>query len=265
MWLRRGPWQRRRTDPAPIKRLRQLTALAVLCALPACQAGAAEEERGADVQTLGLFSSLPIYWGEGADIGAMIDGGGEPGWLRQVLEQRFALAPLDALESESLAGIDRLLLAQPRPLAPSENVALDDWVRSGGRALIFADPMLTRHSEYALGDKRRPADTVLLSPILTRWGLELRFDEGQPAGERVVELDGASMPVDLAGEFALIEGGEASTCAISDNGLIARCRIGEGLVDLVADAAVLDEEGTAIDAARRAEIVEQLLGAALDS
>ncbi len=246
----------------------QLAALLVLCALPACQAGAAEEERSKANEaspTLGLFSSLPIYWGEGADIGTMIDGGGEPGWLRQVLERRFSLAPLDALEPETLAEVERLLLAQPRPLAPSENVALDNWVRAGGRALIFADPMLTRHSEYALGDKRRPADMVVLSPILARWGLELRFDESQAAGERMVEANGAAVPVDLAGEFVARDSGDDSTCAILDNGLIARCRIGEGRVDLVADAALLDEEGGAVDATRRAEIVNRLLADALES
>ena len=50
-------------------------------------------------------------------------------------------------------------------------------MRGGGRVLLFADPMLTRHSAFALGDRRRPQDVVLLSPILARWRLELQFDE----------------------------------------------------------------------------------------
>lgn len=259
------PRPRRRYLPVKIK-ARAFAALLLLCALPGCEAGAANDagsETPAQSPRLGLFSSLPIYWGESADIGAAIDGGGEPGWLRQVLERRNVLAPLDALEPETLAGLERLLLAQPRPLAPSENVALDDWVRAGGRALIFADPMLTRHSDYALGDKRRPADMVLLSPILARWGLELRFDDSQPAGERLMESAGAAIPVDLAGEFVARESGARSSCAITASGLIARCRIGKGRVDLIADAAVLDQEGAAIDAEQRAEIVEQLLAQAL--
>lgn len=209
---------------------------------------------------LGLFSSLPVYWGEGADIGVVIDSG-EAGWLRQVLERRFELAPLDALEPETLAGLDRLLLAQPRPLAPSENVALDDWVRAGGRALIFADPALTRQSDFALGDKRRPADMVLLSPILARWGLELRFDEDQPGGERLLE----AIPVHLRGEFIARDGGHLSACEIFKAGLIARCRIGKGNVQLVADAAVLDEAGSVLDPEMRAGILDRILVAAFNS
>ena len=242
---------------------RRFAALLVLCVLPACQAGAAEEEREAAVEAparLGLFSSLPVYWGEGADIDAVLDGD-EAGWLRQVLERRFKLTPLDALEPETLAGLDQLLLAQPRPLAPSENVALDDWVRAGGRALIFADPALTRQSDFALGDKRRPADMVLLSPILARWGLELRFDENQSGGERLLE----SIPVHLGGEFIARDGGHLSECEISKAGLIALCRIGKGNVQLVADAALLDENGPIVDPEMRAGILDRMLVAAFNS
>jgi hypothetical protein len=78
---------------------------------------------------------------------------------------------------------------------------------------------------------------ILLSPILTHWGLQLEFDESQPAGPNVV--DGAArIPVDLPGRFA-VAGGDA-TCAIEAAGVVARCRIGRGRVLAVADAALLD-------------------------
>jgi hypothetical protein len=119
-----------------------------------------------------------------------------------------------------------------------ENVALDGWVRAGGKALVFADPMLTQDSVFALGDKRRPQDVVLISPILGRWGLELRFDETQSAGLR--KNAGEGVLVSLPGQFASRPGGVDARCAIGPEGLIARCRIGKGRVLLVADAAVLE-------------------------
>ena len=67
------------------------------------------------------------------------------------------------------------MMIQPRPLSPQENVALDNWVAAGGRLLLFADPALTEDSAFAIGDRRRPQDVVLLSPILARWGLELEL------------------------------------------------------------------------------------------
>lgn len=224
--------------------IRALAAALALAGLAACgdESAAAPGETAAKGERLGLFSSLPIYWGEGEDFGALIDGGAEPGPVRQAFEHRYALVPIDALEADNLESLERVILAQPRPLAPSENFALDQWVRAGGQALVFADPVLTAHSGFGLGDPRRPQDMVLISPILARWGLELRYDEDQPAGRREVAALGASVVVDQAGTFALKSGGEDSDCTVSDGGLVAQCRVGSGRVTLVADAAMLDLE-----------------------
>jgi hypothetical protein len=102
--------------------------------------------------------------------------------------------------------------------------------------------MLTADSTYALGDRRRPQDIVLLSPILARWGLELRFDEDQPAGEHDAarESAGAALPVNLPGQFASRPGGHDARCAIVREGLVARCRIGRGRALIVADAALFE-------------------------
>ena len=215
-----------------------------------------------DKPALGLFTSLPIYWGESADITDAIDGGGGGAhWARAALERENRLVPLDTLDGLELKGLDRLVMAQPRPLAPVENVALDDWVRGGGRLLLFADPFLTEHSRFALGDKRRPQGMVLLSPILARWGLDLRFDEGQPVGERDAPIEGLALPVDMAGTLAATRPGAPAQCAIDSSGLIATCRIGAGEVTVVADAALLDRER---DAASAAPILDELIDRAID-
>lgn len=230
----------RRTSPS--------WALLLLAALAACKGGAPAEpsaaaERQEDKPRLGLFTSLPIIWGEAGDIRDFIDSPGRPDWVRTELETRFDLVPLDTLESEALAGLDRILLAQPRPLAPSENVALERFVTNGGTVLIMADPWLTRHSQFGLGDPRRPQDIALLSPILGRLGVEMQFDEAQAEGERWIGEGVERFPVNLSGHFRagdpLAAKGE---CDISANGLRAQCTAGEGQAYLFADAAILDWE-----------------------
>lgn len=195
--------------------------------------------KAASDKPLGLFTSLPILWNEGADLSAELDGSVAPHWARQGLPRHGRLVPLDLLTARSLARTERLILAQPRALAPDENVALDDWVRQGGQLLLLADPALTAESSLPISDPRRPQAAVMLSPILTRWGLDLRFDEAQPLGEEQRDVLGAAVPVNLPGQFALLPG---STCRLSSAGLAADCRIGKGRVVAIADAALLDPQ-----------------------
>ena len=198
---------------------------------------------------LGLFTSLPILWHEADDIAAQLSGPGKPHWARPVLEERRRLVPLDTLLHP--AGFDDLLIAQPRPLEPAENVALDRWVRAGGHLLLFADPLLTSESRFALGDPRRPADTVLLEPILAHWGLALR------AGDGVRESAGTGFAVAAPGVLERLPG-TPPDCAIEQEGLVAQCRIGTGTALIVADAALLEPaEGPA--AATRARVLRGFL------
>jgi len=186
-----------------------------------------------------------------------------PHWALAVLKRHGMLQPLDSLARANgrpaMARGALLVMAQPRPLSPQENVALDGWVRGGGHVLLLADPMLTAESIFSFGDKRRPQDVVLLSPILTRWGLELQFDEDQPAGEHAADWEGARLPVNLPGRFALLD--QSGKCRLLAGGLGARCTVGRGSVLALADAALL--ESAPPDAATdRAELFDQLLIAA---
>lgn len=198
-----------------------------------------------------LFTSLPIYWSEAPDLASMLTSKGKH-WARAAIEERRGLRPLDTLEAETLAAESDLLMVQPRPLSPQENVALDAWVAAGGRLLLFADPALTEDSAFAIGDRRRPQDVVLLSPILARWGLGLEFDEDQPLGERGVRVGGgASLPVNLPGRFVQRVGGRTdASCKV--DAVIADCLIGSGHVVAIADAALFEAgTGEAVSATRR--------------
>ena len=215
-----------------------LLAALALVAAPVAAHETVPEER----PELALMGTVPIYWGE-ADGFEEVLAGETPGhWARAVLEREYALVPLDYLSAEALAGRDLLLMAQPRALSGEENVALDDWVRAGGRVLLLADPMMTGESRFSLGDRRRPQDVALLSPILGRWGLELMFDEEQAPGVTVREIAGQAVPVNLAGHFEP-RPSEVSQCAVESDGLIASCRVGEGYATVLADAALVDVDG----------------------
>jgi hypothetical protein len=237
-----------------VRPLRKPLAAALALLLPLAPA-AAQDER----PQVGLFTTLPIYWYESEGLSELIAPDAEPHWARSQIEQRFELVPLDVLSGEGarLNGVGNLLLAQPRMLSPAENVGLDAWVRDGGRLLLFADPMLTGESIFELGDKRRPQDVALLSPILAHWGLELLFDESQPAGERLTDVAGFALPINAAGRFRHFPADEPRTaCNPRAGGLIAECAIGRGRAVIVADAALFDGAG---DAPERRQALAALL------
>jgi hypothetical protein len=218
-------------------------------------AGALRTDTRKEKPELGLFTTLPIYWGEAGDLSDLLADDGQIHWARQALQQDYVLRPLDVLEGERRRGgftdLRFLLMAQPRALSASENVALDAWVRAGGQLLLFADPMLTEESAFAIGDKRRPHDVVLLSPILAHWGLELQFDENQDAGVKTVRALGMDLPVQLHGRFVLRPGSGGVACLLEGQGLAAKCRVGRGEALIIADAAVLDAHAVDIGARTR--------------
>ena len=240
--------------------LAPLAALALAAAAAGCRAASSPPAETPAHPTLALMTSLPLYWGEADDMSGLLSGQAEPGWARETLERRFTLEPVDTLEPERLAGVAFLLLAQPRPLAPAENAALDAWVRGGGRLLLLADPMLTAHSRFPVGDRRRPQDVALLSPILRHWGLELTLDDDEHPGVQVRDVGGMVVPVAVAGRFRLLAGGK---CVLSGEGVLATCPIGEGRAVIWADAAVLDANLDG-EAAGRAVALDFLLDRAFN-
>lgn len=249
---------------------RHLLALLLVSILALAGCGAAGEAGpsgkngdGERAPGIGLYTSLPILWGESEDIGGFLGDGQPEHWAVGVLRSSGSLVPLDSLaDGEGALRLKRgdvLILAQPRPLSPVENVALDDWVNSGGRVLLFADPMLTGHSIFALGDARRPQDVAMLSPILARWGLVLEFDEAQRPGERAVNLSEGAVPANLHGRFRPAKEASNGRCAFEAEGFLADCKVGGGRVVAVADAALFEQPRDREDAEARGAVLGQLI------
>lgn len=190
-------------------------------------------------------------WSEAGDIRGQLADESPQHWVMRTLAERGRVVPVDSLTGDQglpLPTSALLVLIQPRPLTPDENVALDAWVRAGGRVLLFADPMLTAHSDYALGDPRRPQDIAMLSPILGHWGLRLEFDDAQLHGTGFVQLQEVRVPVNLRGQLRAAAG---ARCRLEGENFLADCRIGKGRAVVLADAALFDgEDAGSADALR---------------
>ncbi|MFM7403388.1 MAG: DUF4350 domain-containing protein [Erythrobacter sp.] len=225
-------------------------AAAVLVLLPACDA--APQQAAEATVTIGLMSSLPLTFPLGADIAAIANGSVPVPWQRAALGADYRIEPLDTLSPtpalsadavalDPLAGLTRLAVIQPRGLSPTDNVALDNWVRGGGRLLLALDPALTGMYDLSLGDPRRPVESALIPPVVERWGLAIRFDEEQTEALTSASLGETTLPLVLSGTVVITDPA-AGQCTLDAGGAAARCRIGQGHVTLIADAAIFEDE-----------------------
>jgi len=182
------------------------------------------------------MTSLPLYWGEG-DIAAQLGGRAPRATILDSLKPR----PVDTLTARTLAGVDLLVLAQPRRLAPAELVALDDWVRRGGHLLVFADPALAWPPSFALGDARRGVPVTLLDPLFAHWGVTLTDNDNTA---RVRTLGGYRVASVSAGGWRRTN----SDCRVRD-ALTIDCSVDRGRAVMIADADVLDDRRAEVRAA----------------
>ncbi len=224
----------------------------------ACAGRSANE--GDPPPAIGIMSSLPLIWPLNAEMSDVLSGAEPMTWQRLAIGLCYAPVPLDTLspmagaihvapETNPLAGLERLAVIQPRGLSPTDNVALDRWVRAGGRLLLALDPALTGDYDLPLGDPRRPVDTALIPPVVARWGLAVRFDEAQAAEVQERRLGQAALSLALAGEVVVTD--PAADCTLLAGGAAARCQVGAGRVTLIADAAMFEHPELAGEGGQR--------------
>ncbi|MEP6983617.1 MAG: hypothetical protein ABI853_08230, partial [Sphingomicrobium sp.] len=180
-----------------------------------------------------LLTSLPLLIGEEFSL----KGGGSPALER--LETRYRVVPISLSSASELSKGRLLLMAQPPAQAPENLVALDDWVRSGGRVLLLADPMLEWPSKRPLGDPLRPPPMFADTGLLAHWGL--RLDAPDERGPVRRKLAGYNV-------LAVSPGTLSGRCKIGEDGLVADCRLGKGRAVVVADADFIGTDGLGGDA-----------------
>lgn len=201
-------------------------ALTALLLLAACREATPAAAPDRPKPELFLLTPLPLVWSERFGL----DQSGSP--VLKVLEKEYRVTPVDLPSRLPAGGL--LLAVQPRALSAEELVALDTWVRRGGRLVLLADPMLEWPSEIPLGDPRRAPIAFPDTGLLLHWGL--RLDAPEERGPKQSSLGGKTVLTASPGALVRMDG----TCAIGDQELMARCRIGKGRATIVADADFLD-------------------------
>ncbi len=180
-----------------------------------------------------VVTSLPLFAASRGDLGAVLSGDIDDAEAIIALRQHFDLLPMANPDAQGLAEGSALFLAHPGPLAPEALVAIDAWVRGGGRAVVLADALLEAEPPFPLGDSRNPPVTTMLDPLLAHWGVVIG-----PARE------GAGIVSDANQRLIVSSAGLVSTrssaCRQVVGGVIARCRIGRGQVVIIGDADMLD-------------------------
>lgn len=180
-----------------------------------------------------VATSLPLFATSRGDFGAVLSGDVDDAPAITALRRHFELVPLVDVDRPGLADGDALLLAHPGALSPEALVAIDNWVRSGGRAVVLADALLEAEPPHPLGDPRNPPVSTMLDPLLTHWGVGIAparpgLRVAQEGGQRLLYASGGDVTV------------RSSRCRRSAGGIVARCRIGRGQAVILGDADMLD-------------------------
>ena len=209
-----------------MSRWRECAALLIAAAFIAACTRDHQQPEAPDKLTLLLLTSLPLMFGEGFSLE-----GGSPALT--ALKDRYRVEPISVTSAAELRKGQLLLLAQPRAQTPENLVALDAWVRGGGRAMLLADPLLEWPSERPLVDPLRPPPMFTDTGLLKHWGL--RLDAPEQRGPQTRILGGKEV-------LTVSPGSLEGACNVSPDRLVARCGVGKGRATIVADVDFLDAE-----------------------
>lgn len=171
-----------------------------------------------------LLTSLPLVFPEHFALNAPASP------VLKALQSRYDIIPISVADAAALDHRQLLLMAQPRAQPAEDLIDFDNWVRSGGRVLLLADPALEWPSHRPLGSLLRPPFAFADTGLLAHWGLRLDAPRRLGSAHRVVderELQTRSPGVLTA---------TGHECRISSDGFIAQCSIGSGWATVIADA-----------------------------
>jgi hypothetical protein len=182
-----------------------------------------------------MLTGLPLRWSDGRDLAAMLAQGTNDDPILARLQAAGSVRLVDSIVDDPPSPGGALLLAHPRALAPREMVAVDAFVRKGGRAVVLADALSGWPMRYPIGDPRNPPVTSLLTPLLDHWGVVLAAVSPDDRHVVTVEMERARLRLFSAGRFERLP----PACRAFADRHVARCPIGDGEVWLVGDADLL--------------------------
>lgn len=199
--------------------------LGVAAVALAFQRSGPRERPPAQRPVLLVLTSLPLVFGEDFSL----DQQASP--ALDALRTRYRVVPISVSAPADLAKGRLLLMAQPLAQPAEDLVALDGWVRRGGRLLLLADPLLEWPSKRPLGDPLRPPPMFADTGLLAHWGL--RLDAPDARGYAGAKLGAYRVMTASRGTLS-------GRCEISSDRFVAHCPIGRGRATIVADADLLD-------------------------
>lgn len=182
-----------------------------------------------------MLTGLPLRWSGSGDITAILSEGVEDDPALVRLEAIGPVTLVDSMVDSAPPPGGALLIAHPRALAPRELVAIDAFVRGGGKAVLLADALSGWPAPHPIGDPRNPPVTSLLTPLLGHWGATLGAAPTDDNAVATVDVDGARLRLSSAGAFERLP----PTCRAFADRRIAQCRIGAGEAWLIGDADLL--------------------------
>ncbi|WP_422060295.1 Gldg family protein [Sphingopyxis sp.] len=182
-----------------------------------------------------MLTGLPLRWSEGNDLAAVLARGMNEDPALARLRQAGSVELVDSIVDNPPRKGSVLFLAHPRALAPQELVAIDAFVRGGGRAVILADALTGWPMRHPIGDPRNPPVTSLLTPLFDHWGVALAAASPGDRGALAVDVGNARLQLFSAGRFERLP----LACRAHANRHIAMCPIGKGQAWIVGDADLL--------------------------
>jgi ABC-type uncharacterized transport system involved in gliding motility auxiliary subunit len=125
---------------------------------------------------IGIVSNLPFDTGTGG-LAAAMQGQSRSFMIYEQIREVFDTAFLEQDFDRVPADIDVVMIAHPKPLTPTTQYALDQFIMRGGRALVFLDPlseisMQTDASGQTLEGSTESSATSI-DTLMKSWGVSV--------------------------------------------------------------------------------------------
>ena len=115
-----------------------------------------------------------------------------PGWIfMDQLKELFQIEKIDELSLDAIGSADLLLLIHPGALEEEALYAVDQHVMSGGKLIVFVDPLAEMVAPEASGMSIPSGNSSELNRLTATWGVSLRNGEVLGDSEAALMVGGA--------------------------------------------------------------------------
>ena len=134
-----------------------------------------------------LYSELKV--GQGVDPRSFQP---TPGWIfMDQLKELVQVEKIDELSADAIGSAELLLLIHPDKLEDLELYAVDQHVMSGGKLIVFVDPLAEMDAPGAPGISTPSGSSSELNRLTSNWGVSLRGGEVLGDSEAALMVGGA--------------------------------------------------------------------------